>query len=140
MTTTIRDRVYRALRMLGVSDPEETPSAAQAQYGLLAANEMARAWKGKGVDIGHNADWTLDSILDAELPREHHEAFTALLAITLMPEYPGTVLPAATGAIAMDGWNSLQAAYMDTSEDSDLQAPTALRRNAANRWAGGIIR
>ncbi len=138
MTTTARDTVYRMLRMLGVSDPEETPSSAQAEFGLLALNAMVKGWKAQGVDVGHVADWTLDSITDLEIDPQHWTALCALLAIHLSPEYPNAPVPPATAQLAQNGWAGIQAAYFDSSLDAELQADTGFQRLSANRqrWGG----
>src|SRR6185312_5535094 len=121
MSHTARDTIYRGLRMLGVSDPEETPSSAQAQYGLLALTSMVQGWKAKGVDVGDQvADWTLDTNVDEEIDPQHWTGLCANLALHLAPEYPNAPVPPATVALAQTGWEGLQAAYFDSSKDAEL--------------------
>jgi hypothetical protein len=127
MSTTARDCVYSALRKLGVSDPEETPSAPQAQYALEALNEMVHGWKAVNIDVGH-VDWTLDSDVELEIDPRHIGGMKAMLAVYLSPEYPGSPVPPATIGLAEAGWRALQAAYVDASMDNTLQIDSALRR------------
>ncbi len=129
MTTTARDCIYRSLRMLGVSDPEETPSAPQAAYGLDALNRMVHGWKAVNVDVSH-VDWTLDSDVELEIDPRHIGAMEAMLAVYLSPEYPGSPVPPATAGLAEAGWRALQAAYVDASKDAVLQIDPFLRRRS----------
>lgn len=138
MTTTARDSIYRALRLLGVSDPEETPSAAQAEFGLYALNKMAHGWKGKGVDVfgSYTPDWTLDSVLEVTVPRARIGDVEALLAVHLQPEYVNSVISPSLAAMASQGWTALVAAYTDSSVDSDLTAPNMFQRMGRVRRGG----
>lgn len=130
--TTARSVVNRALRMLGVIDPDETPSATMADNALEALNAMVHAWKGQKVDVGHE-DWTLDDDVTVEVDPMHVNGMTALLAIDMLPEYPGRQLSPAVKLIADGGWEALKAAYTDSSVDSDLTLDTAFQR----RWYRG---
>lgn len=134
MTTTPRTMISRAIRLLG-ADPEETPTATQLASGLVAFNDMIHAWKGQGVDIGHS-DFALDDDVSAELDPKFNEGTTALLAIALDPEYPGLNVSPPIAIMAAQGWAALQAAYFDSSIDSDLVVDTAFQRLQSNRRWG----
>lgn len=134
MTTTPRTMISRAIRLLG-ADPEETPTATQLSTGLVALNDMIHAWKGQGVDIGHS-DFALDDDVSVELDPKFNEGTTALLAIALDPEYPGLSVSPPIAVMAQQGWAALQAAYFDSSIDSDLVVDTAFQRLQSNRRWG----
>lgn len=124
MTTTPRTMVTSALRKLG-HDPEETPTATEMASGLEALNLMLHGWKGQAVDIGHS-DFAVDDDVSVELDPKFHEGTIALLAIALSPEYPHAPIPAPVAVIAVQAWAALQAAYFDSSQDSDLTVDLAL--------------
>lgn len=134
MTTTPRTMITRALRQLG-ADPEEVPTATQMATGLEALNTMLHAWKGQGVDIGHS-DFLVDDDMSAELDPKFNEGTTALLAVALDPEYPGYTVAPPVILMAQQGWAALQAAYFDSSIDSDLVVDTGFQRLSANRRRG----
>lgn len=134
MTTTPRTMITRALRMLG-HDPEETPSATEMASGLEALNAMLHGWKGQSVDIGHS-DFLVDDDVSVELDPKFNEGTTALLAIALSPEYPHAPIPAPVAVMAQQGWAALQAAYFDSSIDSDLVVDSGFQRLSSNRRWG----
>lgn len=134
MTTTPRTMGTRALRMLG-ADPEEVPTATQMSTMLEALNAMLHGWKGQGVDIGHS-DFALDDDMSVELDPKFNEGTTALLAIVLDPEYPSFSVSPPVAIMAQQGWAALQAAYFDSSIDSDLVVDTGFQRLSANRRRG----
>lgn len=129
MAQTARDTVTRALRMLGVIVNGVVPTAVEATNGLMALNAMMHAWKGQAVDIGH-IDLGLND--DIDLPDEHLNGCTALLAVELSTEYLAPVPPAVVAA-ATNGWSALQAAYIMDDESRDLRVEKGLRRLGANR-------
>lgn len=132
--TTARDVIKRSLRLLGQIDPEEDITSSQADTGLQALNAMVHGWKGQGVDVGHE-DWTLDDDVTVEIDPMHLNALASLLAVDLIAEYPSAQLPPATAQMAVQSWAALQAAYFDSSVDSDLVVDTTLRRlQADRRW------
>lgn len=131
--TTAREVIYRALRQLGVSDPDETPTGRQASDALVALNAMVHGWKANGVDVGH-ADWTLDDEVDLEIDPEFVRGLSAMLAIDLAPEYPGAQINVAVGKMSDDGWKALIARYHDTSTDSDLTCDAGLQSIGIQRW------
>lgn len=133
MSYTAQQTVNRSLRMLGVIDPTETPTDTQAQNALEAINSMVHGWAGKSVDIGHD-DWALTDDVTLELDVKHIEGLCALGAITLQPEYPGSQISQAVAAIASAGWASLQAAFHDTSVDSDLVADNMFQHRRTIGW------
>lgn len=134
MTTTPRTMVTRALRMLG-HDPEETPTSTEMDSGLQALNAMLHDWKGQAVDIGHS-DFALDDDMSVELDPKFTQGTTALLAIVLSPEYPHAQIPPPVAIMAQQGWAALQAAYFDSSVDSDLVVDEGFQRLSTNRRWG----
>ncbi len=98
--------VTRAYRRLNIIRPTADPTAAQAQYGLDAFNEMVDSWIGSGVDV------------TAALPlaAKYERGIVALLAIRLAPDF-GIEVPALIALDARDGWLMLQSGY--------ITAPTA---------------
>lgn len=128
--TTARSVVYRALRMMGVVDPEETPTSTMATNGLETLNAMVHAWKGQKVDVGHE-DWDFDNDVTVELDPMHVDGMTALLVIAMLPEYPNTQLSPAVKVVADNGWEALKAAHIDSSVDSDLVVDRAFQ---GRRW------
>lgn len=124
MSTSAQIIINRALRLLGVVDPQEVPGETQAANALEALNVMVHGWVAQGVDVGHD-DWTLTDDIELEIGKQHIGALAALLAIELQPEYPGSVLSPVAGGMAANGWNALLAAFMDTSIDSDLRVDRA---------------
>lgn len=110
MATITRDLLNRAFRLIAVCDPDETPTARQCSDALAALNQMMHNWRSQSVDIAHS-DLTLDD--DVNLDDQYIEACTALLAVRLQPEYPGSVLTPSLIEIANNGWSALQAGFLD---------------------------
>lgn len=133
--TTARQVITRSLRQLGIVDPEETPTDTQMDTGLEALNAMVHGWKAQSVDISHE-DWTVDDDVTIELDPMHVNGMTALLCGTLQPEFPGSVLSPEIVAMATTGWAGLQAAYFDSSIDSELTVDSGFKRLQANRRWG----
>lgn len=119
--TTAHDVVGRALRLIGVVDPTETPEAQQMQNGVDALNQMMHGWRLQGVDVQHTNLVLADDLI---VPPELIGGVTALLAINLAAEYPGTAVPASTVSMAQAGWDGIQAAYI--SRDTELRVDRAL--------------
>jgi hypothetical protein len=93
--------VTRALKRLGVIDPSESPSASEAADGLATLNAMLASWAAHGVNVSP----------DVPLPAKHEKGVTALLAVDLSAEYPGSLTPRVE-ADAAEGWQALQAEYI----------------------------
>lgn len=129
--TTALSVIARSLRQLGVIDPEETPTDTQVSNGLEALNAMVHGWKAQGVDAGHE-DWATTDDVTVEIDPQHVNTMTALLTITLQPEFAGSQVAPAVVAAATNGWAGLQAAYFDSSVDSDLVVDIGLQ--ARRRW------
>ena len=103
---TASEIVNRAYRRLNVLRPNATPSAAQADYGLNAFNEMLDSWAGEGVDVTD----------DLPIAAKYERGVVALLAQRLAPDF-GLQLPPQIEREAREGWRTLQAGY--------ITAPTA---------------
>jgi hypothetical protein len=93
--------VTRAYKRLGLVEPGEDPAADMAADGLAALNAMLASWAAHGVNVSP----------DVPLPAKHEKGVTALLAVDLSAEYPGSLTPRVE-ADAADGWQALQADYI----------------------------
>lgn len=103
---TARDIVTRALRMLGVLAAGETPSAEDADAGLLALNGMVASLVMSRAPSF--AEMTLDTSIP--YPRQFDEALASMLAIRLASEYGQQVAPA-VASMAERGEQQLRAYY-----------------------------
>ena len=118
--------------MIAVCDPDETPTARQSRDALDALNQMMHNWRAQGVDVAHN-DLTLDD--DVNLDDQYIEACTALLAVRLNPEYPGSLVTSALVELANNGWAALQAGFLDID---NLRVDCGLSRIGYPRfWGNG---
>lgn len=88
---TVLAVVTRALRLLRVVDPTETPQAEDVATAIAALNPMVARWEANGISIG----WSPVSSGDEDLPApaEAEQAITFNLAATLRPEYGVTMDP-----------------------------------------------
>lgn len=133
MTTTVRDIVTRAIRFLGTNVAGTAPTAVEALHGVKAYNTMLHSWKGRGVDVGH-IDQTIND--EFALDPTHEDGVTALLAISLAPEYSAVVEPSVI-ALASEGWDALKAAY---KSDETLTVDLGLRLLSGSGNRGGWYR
>jgi hypothetical protein len=78
-------RIQRALRLLGVIDPNEPVEPEDMQNGLLALNAMLRRWEANGLAVGYTPISTGSATLT--VPDEALEVIDYQLAIRLAPEY-----------------------------------------------------
>jgi hypothetical protein len=90
MAITARKLITRAMVKINIVARGEAPTAAEAEDGLDALNELLHAWETDGIHIGHT-DLTLDS--DIDLPDSHIRGVRLLLALELASEHEKTVDP-----------------------------------------------
>lgn len=139
MSNTALSIATRALRMISVIDHDDTPTGTQGAVVLQALNAIVHGWKAQAVDIGHN-DWALSDDITTEIDPMHINGLTALLAVEILPEFPGGVLPPAIAAAAIAGWAGLQASYLNSSQDADMTVDTGFQNLNARRGAWDITR
>lgn len=73
--------VTRSLRRLGLFEPSESPPATDLSNGMAALNAMLAGWSADGINVS----------ADVPLPAKHEEGVTALLAVRLSSDYPGSL-------------------------------------------------
>jgi len=102
---TVLAVVTRALRLLRVVDPTETPQAEDVATAIAALNPMMTRWEANGISIG----WSPVSSGDEDIPApaEAEQAITFNLAATLRPEY-GVAMDPEIYAIAEAGLADLR--------------------------------
>ncbi len=130
MTTTARDIVYGALRLIGSVPSGEVPDAEEARDGLEALNRMLHGWKTRGVDIGH-ADLALGDAM--VLADEYQEGVKYLLAVRLAPEYERPLTPE-LASVADGAWRAIQMAYVSPTE---LTVESGLLKMPGEYWGRG---
>lgn len=88
---TVAKVVARALRLIGVNDPSEDPSADDFETAMDAMNAMCTRWEADGLAIG----WQNVSNPSDEMPSpaEADEPIVYQLAVRIAPEYG--VMPSA---------------------------------------------
>jgi hypothetical protein len=91
--------VTRALKRLGLVEPGEDPAADMAADGLAALNAMLAGWAADGINVSP----------DVPLPAKHEEGVTALLAVRLSSDYPGSL----TSRVQTDADTGMQRLYSD---------------------------
>lgn len=85
----VNEVVGRALRLLRVIDPTESPEAEQTQGAIVALNAMLRRWEANGMALGWSDVAEPSDVLP--LPEEAIEAVVYNLATRLRPEYGVTL-------------------------------------------------
>lgn len=100
---TVADIIARAYRKIGVTPLGETITAAEADEGLSAFNEMLSAWKLAGVNLTYSDLGMADTF---PLANEYREGTIYMLAGRLAPEF---MVP--QGFDADDFFRRIQAAY-----------------------------
>lgn len=88
---TVLAVVTRALRLLRVVDPNESPEAVSVVTAIDALNPMMMRWEANGISLGWSPVQSGDEDLPA--PAEAEQAITFNLAATLRPEYGVTLDP-----------------------------------------------
>lgn len=107
MATTFADIVRGAYRRTALIRDNAQPSAAEAQNGLDACNDMMHAWVNDGVDIGHTSKVLSDTF---SLADRHVQGVKALLAVRMAEEHGDEIGPV-LARDAETGWAALQAEY-----------------------------
>ena len=96
--------VYDALKLIGVIQETETPSAEQGADAVTALNDMMMSYMEDGIDLGYNPQ---SSTADSWTPPQgEREAIKYLLAVRLASNY-GAVIPEAVALIASQGYQRL---------------------------------
>ena len=128
---TVRDVVSRALRLSGVAASDVPVDAADAANGLEALNSMLSSWEAKGVYIGHDTDYTLNSEFETGLlPDKYRDQVTWLLAEAVADEY-GRPLTMTKAQNARDAWANIKANYLVSA---DMTVDKGLQRMPSQRW------
>ena len=96
--------ISRALRMIGVLDIEETPSASMSTVGLKCLNEMLLRWEANNVPLGYSSQTSLSATIP--VPDEALGAVAYNLAMELAPEF-GATIPQIVAAQADMGYRRL---------------------------------
>lgn len=81
---TATEIVERALKRLGILDPDENPEAKEAKEGLSALNGMLAQWAQEDCDLGYSLPLGLQSEIS---DYQQVEAITNNLAVRLAAEY-----------------------------------------------------
>lgn len=106
--TQVRDIVTRSMRLLGVLQSGENPSAEESEDGMAALNDMLNAWADQGVDLEF---FEFTSINDTvPYPEDHMAALRYNLAIELAPEF-GVEVSEAIAVRAKQYFDALQVKY-----------------------------
>jgi hypothetical protein len=110
---TVGKIVSRALRLIGVLDPNEPLEAEDAETGIEALNAMVRRWEANGQALG----WSDVSNPSEEMPSppELDECIAFNLAVTVAPEYDASVSP----MVAMRAAESMN----DLRRDREVEMP-----------------
>ena len=124
---TANDVIKGAMRLLDKVAAGETPTAAEAQDGLQALNQMMHAFALDGIDLGH-ADLALAGAVN--LPASHTKALKYLLAVDLASEYDMDP-PAVVAVQAQDGMRLLEAHY---AEVPTMDQDRGLSRLPSRSW------
>lgn len=83
--TTVSDITRRALRLINVLDPNESPEAEDSDTAILALNGMCRRWEANGMALGWNDVANPSDVIAS--PPEADDAIAYNLALRLAPEY-----------------------------------------------------
>ena len=101
---TGNELITPALRLIGVLQETESPSAEQSAQGLVTLNDMMADMAGDGVDLGYAPQ--SDPTADIGMNIEWRQSLKYLLAVCLCSEYERPV-PNAVATIALMGRNKL---------------------------------
>lgn len=125
---TVAAVVARALRLVRMLDPNESPEAVDMQTGIEALNAMMVRWEADGVSVG----WTPVSGPGDTLPApdECEEPIVFNLAVRLAVEY-SVPLPAKVEEMAVFGLGKVQA---DVASSDGFRMALDLPRPDAYAW------
>lgn len=125
-----QDTITRALRLIGVIEAGETPSAEDATDALATLNEMLHGWAKEGVDIQHITLALTDTfkVHDSWLRGIRYN-----LAVEIAPEY-GAAVSARVDEIADATFKAFQAHTFEF--DDDLRIDRALDPRYFSRRTG----
>lgn len=118
---TMQDTVTRALRLAGIIEAGETPSAADAADGVTILNDMLHGWAKQGVDLGHI---TLTAAQTIPLDDSYMEGIRYNLAARFGVEWGAPVSPAVLSHAAAT-FKAFQAHTLEY--DDDLRVDSALQ-------------
>lgn len=107
-TTTVREAITTVLRRLNVIPIEVAPTPNEASDALDAYNNLIYSWLTVGIDITPTIK-TLDDVLG--IPKAFEAGVIALLAAHISEAY-GAPISTQLAALAQNGWETLQAAYI----------------------------
>lgn len=121
--------INRSLRLLGVLDVAESPSAVDEQTAISVLNALVTRWEANGLALG----WANVSAPDDTLPApdEAHEALAYNLALKLAPEYGKTSNLQIIGQQASD---SLAELRRDRLTEMPLVQTSDLPRGRYGLW------
>lgn len=126
---TARSVIKTALRLISAIQPNETPTADEAQDGLEALNDLLSSWALHGVEVDHSS-LVLDD--DVNLPDSHMQGIKYILAVKLAPEY-GVAITPEVASVADHEWQKIQA-HHTTVEEMSLDTALAWNPSKRNWW------
>lgn len=128
---TALEMVTRALRLSGVIDEIQDPSAEQGADGLTTLNEMLGQWDRDGIKLG----WQVVSALSDTLPLEFQDrrAVRFNLAVEIAGEYGIDPMPR-VALVAKKTYDDLAKAHLSVVKCKLDQLP-----QADNAWYDGSI-
>ena len=103
--STVSDITRRALRLINVLDPNESPEAEDSDTAILALNGMCRRWEANGMAMGWNDVTNPSDTMPS--PPEADDAIAYNLALRLAPEYQQQPNPAVI-SFAAEGLRELR--------------------------------
>jgi hypothetical protein len=131
MATNLQ-HVTRALRLIGVLQEGEQPSADAGADALVALQAMLASWEGEGVPLSGLVGQTLTLGATLPLPATHDDAIQTNLALRLAPEYGASaVISPLLVERADTSFRTLQGQYAD---DIPMSVEPALIRGGRVWW------
>jgi|JI10StandDraft_1071094.scaffolds.fasta_scaffold1044851_2 hypothetical protein len=132
---TVNQFIARAMRLLGLVQAGEAPTADEYENGLEALNLFVAGLRIRGVDMGwqpYTADQGGETM---PYPDEDLGHLSAIFAVHLSSEYgKGNTVPASVAAASSMGFNALWSKYNTAAESSFDRAITLPLRS------GGVDR
>lgn len=124
---TMLDTITRSLRMAGIIEAGETPSAEDAQDGNIILNDMLHGWANEGADLGHKTLSQSDTIPYSD---KYTETIRYNLAVRYGEEW-GFPVSQRIAAQAAKGLEYLKARLLEYPDD--LKVDRALQPQSFNR-------